>query len=58
MKTIELPADEFTKLRKELDKCREDKKKLQIANHYLNEQIKLYNEKFTNKGEKNGDKLG
>ncbi len=46
MKTIELPADEFVKLIKELDKCREDKEKLQKAVHYLNKQIKLYNEKF------------
>ena len=52
MKTIELPADEFTKLIRELDKCREDKKKLEEANKYLNEQIKAYNEKFA-KGEKN-----
>jgi len=52
MKTIELPADEFTKLIKELDRCREDKKKLEEANKFLNEQIKTYNEKFAEK-EKN-----
>jgi len=52
MKVIEIQADEFTKLIKELDKCREDKEKLQKAVHYLNEQIKAYNEKFAEK-EKN-----
>ena len=52
MKVIELSAEEFAKLVNELDKCREDKEKLQKAVHYLNEQIKAYNEKFT-KGEKN-----
>ena len=52
MKVIEIPADEFAKLIKELDRCREDKKKLEEANKFLNEQIKAYNEKFA-KGEKN-----
>ena len=46
MKVIEIHADEFTKLVKELDKCREDKKKLEEANKFLNEQIKNYNKKF------------
>ena len=52
MKVIEIPADEFIKLIRELDRCREDKKRLEEANKFLNEQIKMYNEKFTEK-EKN-----
>ena len=46
MKVIEISADEFEELTKELEQCREDKKKLEKANKYLNEQIKAYNEKF------------
>ena len=52
--TIKINSEtgEVVALRKELDKCKEDKKKFEEANKFLNEQIKEYNEKFA-KGEKN-----
>jgi len=46
MKVIELSVEDFEKLTKNLKQCEEDRKKLKTANHYLNEQIKVYNEKF------------
>ena len=46
MKVIEIPANEFEELTKELEKCRKDKEKLEKANKYLNAQIREYNEKF------------
>ena len=47
MKVVEIPADEFKKMAEALEQCKKDKEKLEVANHYLNEQIKEYNQKFT-----------
>ena len=53
MKVIELSIKEFEELTNELKKCIEDKEKLQKAVNYLNDEIKKYNEKFTNENDKN-----
>ena len=45
-KIVEIPADEFRKMAEALEQCKKDKEKLEVANHYLNEQIKVYNQKF------------
>ena len=47
MKVVEIPTDEFRKMAEALEQCKKDKEKLEVANHYLNEQIKTYNDKFT-----------
>ncbi len=46
-KVVEIPANEFKEMAEALEQCRKDKEKLQKAVHYLNEQIKEYNDKFT-----------
>ena len=51
MKVIELSVEDFEELTNKLKQCEEDRKKLEVANHYLNEQIKVYNAKFTEKGQ-------
>ena len=48
-KIVEIPIDEFKEMAEALEQCRKDKEKLEIANHYLNEQIKEYNKKFSKK---------
>lgn len=48
-KIVEIPVDEFKEITEELEQCRKDKEKLKKANHYLNEQIKEYNQKFSEK---------
>ena len=47
MKIVEIPADEFKKMAEALEQCKKDKEKLEVANRYLNKQIKTYNNKFT-----------
>ena len=46
MKVVEIPADEFKEMAEALEQCKKDKEKLEVANRYLNEQIKVYNDKF------------
>jgi len=46
-KVVEIPADEFQELVESLKQCREDKKKLETANKFLNEEIIKYNERFS-----------
>ena len=48
-KIVEVPADEFQELVDSLKQCREDKKMLETANKFLNEEIVKYNSKFVEK---------
>ena len=48
-KVVEIPANEFKEMAEALEQCKKDKKKLEVANRYLNEQIKVYNDKFSEK---------
>ena len=50
-KIVEIPADEFQELVESLKQCREDKKKLETAVKFLNDEIKEYNQKFSDKGQ-------
>ena len=45
-KIVEIPVDEFEKMAEALEQCKKDKEKLEVANRFLNEQIKEYNKKF------------
>ena len=51
-KIVEVPADEFQELVESLKQCREDKKKLETANKFLNEEIEEYNKKFSDESGK------
>lgn len=49
MKVIELNSEDFVKLVKEYDKCKEEREELKKAVKFLNEQIEEYNRKFAKK---------
>jgi len=51
-KIVEVPADEFQELVESLKQCREDKKRLETANKFLNEEIAEYNKKFSDESSK------
>ena len=46
-KVIEIPIEEFQELVNELERCREDKRKLIETVKFLNQEIEEYNKKYT-----------